>query len=135
MGIDIPNNQETMWVKVFDKDLFDSDAVGSLEIKVADLCKMGGSDEWYTILYSKKSAGTIRLNDVWSTDGRYASIAWSSIELVSDDVWRRNGYASATYGIQLINEHYAKSKSIHAVTILATAAIVKRYAAWSAAVW
>lgn len=58
-----------MWIKVFDEDITDNDAVGATQIKCSALCRQGGLDEWFTITYKGKSAGQVHLKSVWTPNG------------------------------------------------------------------
>ena len=47
--IDVKYIGDDMYVKVFDEDVTDNDAVGAAQIKCSSLCVPGGLDEWFTI--------------------------------------------------------------------------------------
>ena len=60
---------DDMFVKVFDEDVTDNDAVGACQLKCSSLCVPGGLDEWFTITYKGKSAGQVHLKSKWTPDG------------------------------------------------------------------
>lgn len=58
-----------MWIKVFDEDITDNDAVGACQMKCSSLCVQGGLDDWFTITYKGKSAGKVHLKSTWTPHG------------------------------------------------------------------
>ena len=63
--IDVKYIGDDMYVKVFDEDVTDNDAVGAAQIKCSSLCVPGGLDEWFTITFKGKSAGQVHLRSQW----------------------------------------------------------------------
>lgn len=55
--LDIKYIGDDMWVKIFDEDITDNDAVGAVQLKCSSVCVGTGLDEWFTITYKGKSAG------------------------------------------------------------------------------
>lgn len=64
--LDIKYIGDDIFVKVFDEDVTDNDAVGATMIKASALCVPQGIDEWFRITYKGKSAGEIRLRAAWT---------------------------------------------------------------------
>jgi hypothetical protein len=50
-----------MFVKIFDEDVTENEAVGAVMMKCSSVCRPGGIDEWFTITYKGKSAGQVHL--------------------------------------------------------------------------
>lgn len=56
-------------MRVWDKDLTTSDAVGFTKIKVSSLIINNGVEDWFTILYDNKPAGEIMLRTKFEPKG------------------------------------------------------------------
>lgn len=63
--IEIKYIGDDMFVKVFDEDVTDNDAVGACQLKASSLCIPGGMDDWFTITFKGKSAGQVHLKSQW----------------------------------------------------------------------
>ena len=48
-----------------DENVTDSDIVGEASVKLSALCVNGGLDEWWTITYKGKKAGSLHLRGDW----------------------------------------------------------------------
>lgn len=58
-----------MVLRVWDKDLTTSDAVGFVQIKLSSLIINEGVDDWFTIMYENQSAGDVHLISVFEPVG------------------------------------------------------------------
>ena len=55
-----------MKVIVCEADIVNDDEIGQFDVKLQELCVDAGVDEWYTILWEGKSAGSVHLKSVWT---------------------------------------------------------------------
>jgi len=67
--LEVQNHSEELFLRVWDKDLTTSDAVGYVKIKMSSLIINDGVDDWFTITYDNKPAGEVNLVTVFAPEG------------------------------------------------------------------
>ena len=74
--LNVSSPTEELMLRVWDQDMTTSDAVGFCKIKMSSLIINMGTDDWYTILFDNKPAGTIHIVSSFAPKGgdKYAEM-------------------------------------------------------------
>lgn len=67
--MDIQSASEELFIRVWDKDLTTSDAVGFTKIKMGSLIINNGVDDWFTITFDNKPAGEVHITSHFAPEG------------------------------------------------------------------
>ena len=60
---------EELVLRVWDQDMTTSDAVGFVKIKMSSLIINCGVDDWFTIMFDNKPAGTVHIKTSFAPKG------------------------------------------------------------------
>ena len=66
---DVTSPNEEIVMRVWDKDMTTSDAVGFCKIKVSSLMINNGTEDWFDIYFDNKNAGSIQLRSKFEPKG------------------------------------------------------------------
>ena len=65
VDLDVKYIGDDIKIWVMDENVTDSDIVGEASVKLSALCVNGGLDDWWTITYKGKKAGSLHLKGDW----------------------------------------------------------------------
>ena len=69
LDLDVKYIGDDMKIWVMDENITSDSLIGEASVKLSSLCVNGGLDDWWTITYKGKKAGSLHMKGDWKPSG------------------------------------------------------------------